>query len=143
MKKNAKKGFTLVELLVVIAILAILATVSVVGYSAFIASANKSNAETEAHQVEGIINASLMAGEAYEIATGYTIEKNANGVLVLVNANTEVTTGITFSRASTPALNADLAGLPGSIVVAVGANNAITLTYKTADYEAGVPLALR
>ena len=44
------KGFTLVELLVVIAILAILATVSVVGYTSFIDSAKDSNAETELHQ---------------------------------------------------------------------------------------------
>ena len=36
MRNNTKKGFTLVELLVVIAILAILATVSVVGYTAYI-----------------------------------------------------------------------------------------------------------
>ena len=40
--KNTKKGFTLVELLVVIAILAILATVSVVGYTSFIERANRS-----------------------------------------------------------------------------------------------------
>ena len=41
--KNTKKGFTLVELLVVIAILAILATVAVVGYTSFIDKANLSN----------------------------------------------------------------------------------------------------
>ncbi|MBQ2804298.1 MAG: prepilin-type N-terminal cleavage/methylation domain-containing protein, partial [Clostridia bacterium] len=41
--KQTKKGFTLVELLVVIAILAILATVSVVGYTAFIQKAHQSN----------------------------------------------------------------------------------------------------
>ena len=41
--KNTKKGFTLVELLVVIAILAVLATVSIIGYTAFIDKANESN----------------------------------------------------------------------------------------------------
>ena len=41
--KNSKKGFTLVELLVVIAILAILATVAVVGYTSFIKKAELSN----------------------------------------------------------------------------------------------------
>ena len=46
MKKQIKKGFTLVELLVVIAILAVLATVSVVGYTSFITKANNSNALT-------------------------------------------------------------------------------------------------
>lgn len=39
MRNNTKKGFTLVELLVVIAILAILATVSVVGYTSYIQGA--------------------------------------------------------------------------------------------------------
>ena len=33
--KNTKKGFTLVELLVVIAIVAILATVAIIGYTSF------------------------------------------------------------------------------------------------------------
>ena len=45
------KGFTLVELLVVIAILAILATVSVVGYTSFINRANNSVAASELVQI--------------------------------------------------------------------------------------------
>ena len=43
MKNSNKKGFTLVELLVVIAILAILATVAVVGYTSFQDKAYESN----------------------------------------------------------------------------------------------------
>ena len=49
--RNTKKGFTLVELLVVIAILAILATVSVVGYTSFINRANESTAQQELVQL--------------------------------------------------------------------------------------------
>ena len=48
---NTRKGFTLVELLVVIAILAILATVSVVGYTSFINNANDSVAVQEVTQI--------------------------------------------------------------------------------------------
>ena len=48
---NTRKGFTLVELLVVIAILAILATVSVVGYTSFINRANNSVAASELTQI--------------------------------------------------------------------------------------------
>ena len=48
---NTRKGFTLVELLVVIAILAILATVSVVGYTSFIENANNSAAQQELVQI--------------------------------------------------------------------------------------------
>lgn len=51
MKSNKKRGFTLVELLVVIAILAILATVSVVGYTSFIERATISNDENVASQL--------------------------------------------------------------------------------------------
>lgn len=43
LKKILKKGFTLVELLVVIAILAILSTIGVVGYTAFIEKSRVSN----------------------------------------------------------------------------------------------------
>ena len=60
---NTRKGFTLVELLVVIAILAILATVSVVGYTSFITRAEVSNAQTEAHQIATVIESSLVGVE--------------------------------------------------------------------------------
>ncbi len=83
MKKTKKKGFTLVELLVVIAILAILASVSVVGYTAFIDKANESNARTELTQIRDFINAKFLPSNAFEVETAdgtYTITKN-NGAL--------------------------------------------------------------
>ena len=52
---NTRKGFTLVELLVVIAILAILATVSVVGYTSFITDANNSVAMQELTQIRDAV----------------------------------------------------------------------------------------
>ena len=61
--KNTKKGFTLVELLVVIAILAILATITIVGYTSFINRANESKAENEAVQIEQYIKSALMLDE--------------------------------------------------------------------------------
>ena len=57
------KGFTLVELLVVIAILAILATVSVVGYTSYIENANKSVAVQEMTQLRDY-------ALAYDLASG-------------------------------------------------------------------------
>lgn len=57
MKTIKRKGFTLVELLVVIAILAILATVSVVGYTSFIESANVSVDENLAAQLNNFLAA--------------------------------------------------------------------------------------
>lgn len=76
--RNNKKGFTLVELLVVIAILAILASVAVVGYTAFIEKAEQSNIDTEIHQIETNINAELMVSEAVKVADGiYLINTDA------------------------------------------------------------------
>lgn len=57
MKNNKKRGFTLVELLVVIAILAILATVSVIGYTSFIERANVSNDQNIATQLNKFLEA--------------------------------------------------------------------------------------
>lgn len=67
--KKTQKGFTLVELLVVIAILAILATVSVVGYTSFIDKAKLSNAQTEAHQIATLIESALMTENEVIVTT--------------------------------------------------------------------------
>ena len=58
--KKAKKGFTLVELLVVITILAVLATVSVIGYRSFTKKAQVSNDTSLVAQ----LNIALKANEA-------------------------------------------------------------------------------
>ena len=67
---NTKKGFTLVELLVVIAILAILATVSVVGYTSFIDRANQSTAMQELTQVRAALIAEDINNNNFSIVTG-------------------------------------------------------------------------
>lgn len=90
MKKQNKKGFTLVELLVVIAILAILATVSVVGYSQFTTKAKESNDMTELHQYTTLIEAQLMDGEEVVKVgdTEYTVKfDNTNGVTFVKTAD--------------------------------------------------------
>ena len=77
--KNNKKGFTLVELLVVIAILAILASVAVVGYTAFVDKANESNAKTEAHQIDRSIEAALLNNDAVLVKAGLYVVKGDDG----------------------------------------------------------------
>ena len=69
MKRQNKKAFTLVELLVVIAILAILAAVAVVGYTSFIKRAAISNDENLVAQMnkfmEAVLNDSSENNEFY------------------------------------------------------------------------------
>ena len=67
------KGFTLVELLVVIAILAILATVSVVGYTTYIKNANESLALQEMTQVKSSIMAEDIVNNDFSIASNGTV----------------------------------------------------------------------
>ncbi len=82
--KTNKKGFTLVELLVVIAILAILATVAVAGYSSFIESAKESNDETLVAQMNKIL-------EANEAVDG-------NNASIVEAMNDVLNEGITFDQ---------------------------------------------
>ena len=63
------KGFTLVELLVVIAILAILATVSVVGYTTYIENAKVSTAQQELSQLRDYITADDILNDEFALAT--------------------------------------------------------------------------
>ena len=84
MKKNNKKAFTLVELLVVIAIIAILAVVSVVGYTAFTKKAKESVAQQELAQVVNLIIAEDVSNDAYDI-------DGTNGIVFTGEKKTTVT----------------------------------------------------
>ena len=59
--KNTKKGFTLVELLIVIAIIAILATVAIIGYTSFIDKANQSADQQGVTQMNTVLNAAQVS----------------------------------------------------------------------------------
>ena len=69
------KGFTLVELLVVIAILAILATVSVVGYTSFINDANESIALQEMTQLRDALKAEDITNNKFDLSDGLTADE--------------------------------------------------------------------
>jgi prepilin-type N-terminal cleavage/methylation domain-containing protein len=70
MKINKKKlGFTLVELLVVIAILAVLATVAIIGYSSFINEAHKSNDNSVVTELNHYLKAANPLDEEVPTAT--------------------------------------------------------------------------
>ena len=89
MKRNNKKGFTIVELVIVIAVIAILAAVMIPTFGTIIADANKSNvlqtARNKYSEVttadlldDGIYNESdpdtLPGGVTYECEDGKVIE---------------------------------------------------------------------
>ena len=78
-------GFTLVELIIVIAILAILSSVAVAGYSAYIGKANKT--ATEAWLNEIVTQATLANAEAGSISKIYVdVSDDGKTVTVYVEA---------------------------------------------------------
>ena len=77
-RKNSKKGFTLVELVVVIAIIAILAAVSVAGYFGITDRARQSAANQEAAQIKTVLS-TIVDGEKLTVTDG---GKNAENTVV-------------------------------------------------------------
>mgnify|MGYP003310294506 CR=1 FL=1 len=85
--KKAKKGFTLVELVVVIAVIAILAAVSVGAYFGVTESANNSRAEQEAKQAYTQLQTKTLAG--LDLGTGTKVELMRDGLVFTGIYNSE------------------------------------------------------
>ena len=83
------EGFTLVELIIVIAILAILSSVAVVGYSSYVEKANKQADQTLAAEIQ---NALLLAMYSGELTSGDYVVIKFDGEAVAKNANNDTIT---------------------------------------------------
>lgn len=79
-KQNNKKGFTLIELVIVIAILAILALILIPAMGGYIGSANTSKDQADARSI--YTAASIVASEKQDVTDGKTlvadVQKKAN-----------------------------------------------------------------
>ena len=91
-QNKKRKGFTLVELLVVIAILAILASVSVVGYVSFTNKAKESNALQEMTQVKTTLLAALADGQEESGAVKFVLAENKITIAGQADVNAAVET---------------------------------------------------
>lgn len=103
MKNTKKKGFTIVELVIVIAVIAILAAVAIPTFSNVITKANASKVLQEATNTykevladaladDGVVTTTGESAESPVEKNGYTITMDANGKLTGVTA-----TGWTFT----------------------------------------------
>ena len=69
MKRNNKKGFTIVELVIVIAVIALLAGVLIPTFAGVIGKAQSSAALQEATGIKNIVNAEILHEEKVDLTT--------------------------------------------------------------------------
>lgn len=127
------KGFTVVELLIVIIIVAILATITIVAYSGITAKANTTKAQTNAASLKKVL-------EAFNAEFGYypyTISQ-----ITGYNASTKLPSGITVLRgpggATTATAFAATGTAPAGLANVLNSAGTITpLTNSTVTTSAG------
>lgn len=98
--KTNNKGFSLVELIVVIAIMAILAAVAIPTFSGFITKAKISN---DVSFVNDVTYAAKIATVEYEGDVTVTVEVAANGAVNKITVNKVSGENVTFSAVLTSA----------------------------------------
>ena len=83
MKKLNKKGFTIVELVIVIAVIAILAGVLIPTFAAVVEKANKSSAEQQARNFYTLVEAATAAPTTYtKDDKTYTLSLQPTGLII-------------------------------------------------------------
>lgn len=125
MKKNNKKGFTLVELVIVVAVMAILVAVAIPTVKSITGTAKKATFDTNCRTIESVLKLAE-AEEANDAALGAAAAAGSLDAGEVKTALENAKLGITGSEASVFYYH------PGTgIVDGTTASGAIKITYAT------------
>ena len=154
MRNKNKKGFTLVELVIVIAVIAILAAVLIPTFVTVIANANKSAALQEATNLRDQITVAYAEQGGFDAWCKKAIESTSVDGITKVEESTSVTVDITKITINLTAKTADAEALPldeivskdikskketdatkNAFTVTKSGDNDYSITYVVGDYS--------
>jgi type IV pilus assembly protein PilA len=101
LEKDGKKGFTLMEMLIVVAIIAVLVAIAIPVFTTQLNSSKQSADEANARSIYSEVAAAYMTGEDYSVSPA-TLDKGGDVVVTVTDSKgTASTTTYSFSDATT------------------------------------------
>ncbi|MBD5096954.1 MAG: type II secretion system protein [Lachnospiraceae bacterium] len=143
MKKTNNKGFSLVELIIVIAIMAILAGAIAPALIRYIDKSRKSNDVSAAKTIKTAVETAMANEVTYELLTSGTADSDGNTGIIEVNPGQSQASGVTITYPSTMPNGitaADKTAAETEIAKNIG-ENMPKIKYKKAADGTNVPTA--
>ena len=128
MKRTVQQGFTLIELMIVVAIIGILAAVALPAYQTYTVKAKVSEAVLAASQCRTTISEVYQTGNAGPGNNNWGCENTAGSASKYVNTvTTSVDGAITVKLSTDPSLPSGTTGIQGDVLTLVPYSNTGTL----------------
>jgi type IV pilus assembly protein PilA len=140
MNLNKQRGFTLIELMIVVAIIAILAAIAIPAYNGYIRQAKLSSGQANYDTAVRLVRNELSKRSAGGTATSNVVtDLNAGGkVNPFTGSGTAFTTGTTPAAGQVAISNANLNGLTNGTRVQISYNGSIGSTGTTPTTTTGI-----
>ena len=121
-KTNAKKGFSLVELLVVIAVIGVIAAIAIPAMSGIFGKADATKSKRNAQNIVGTFNAARAAGNV-------TVYANTAAAITAITSTTGIAGGGAFATSNfVVPLSSTEVTAASTTITSIGSNADLTLS---------------